>query len=223
MSHYRLPLAFSLDIYILYKWARVRHVVFSEWTPFFFSFSYFSPSFGPSPASAQAASSRLRCAAAPLHTYETACKHTRSPVLFALQKMSYLYTFLHLAFLLIKCGENVLTSLIFFFLLQCSKIYSAFPIHGTQVMFFLYLYLFLKILFIFREGGEREKERERNVHVWVKHCSVASHTPPTGDLACNPGMCPDWELNWWLSGLPDDKELRARPVRAIFLFCFLSK
>ena len=25
---------------------------------------------------------------------------------------------------------------------------------------------------------------------------VASHTPPTGDLACNPGMCPDWESNW---------------------------
>ena len=23
----------------------------------------------------------------------------------------------------------------------------------------------------------------------------ASHKPPTGDLACNPGMCPDWELN----------------------------
>ena len=23
-----------------------------------------------------------------------------------------------------------------------------------------------------------------------------SHTPPTGDLACNPGMCPDWESNW---------------------------
>ena len=21
--------------------------------------------------------------------------------------------------------------------------------------------------------------------------------PPTGDLACNPGMCPDWELKWW--------------------------
>ena len=121
MSHYQQPLAFSLDIYILYKWARVRHVVFSEWTPFFFSFSYFSPSFGPSPASAQAASSCLRCAAAPLHTYETACKHTRSPVLFALQKMSYLYTFLHLAFLLIKCGENVLTSLIFFFYYSVPK------------------------------------------------------------------------------------------------------
>ena len=29
-----------------------------------------------------------------------------------------------------------------------------------------------------------------------KHqCVVASHTLPTGDLAHNPGMCPDWELN----------------------------
>ena len=25
---------------------------------------------------------------------------------------------------------------------------------------------------------------------------VASHAPSTGDLACNPGTCPDWELNW---------------------------
>ena len=25
---------------------------------------------------------------------------------------------------------------------------------------------------------------------------VASHMPPTGDLACNSGMCPDWEWNW---------------------------
>ena len=24
---------------------------------------------------------------------------------------------------------------------------------------------------------------------------AASHTPPTGDLALTPGMCPDWELN----------------------------
>ena len=41
-------------------------------------------------------------------------------------------------------------------------------------------------LFIFRERG---KEQE-------KHPFVASHVPPTGDLACNPSMCPDWELNW---------------------------
>ena len=25
---------------------------------------------------------------------------------------------------------------------------------------------------------------------------VASRVPPIGDLAHNPGMCPDWESNW---------------------------
>ena len=29
---------------------------------------------------------------------------------------------------------------------------------------------------------------------------VASCVPPTGDLARNPGMCPDRELNWQPSG-----------------------
>ena len=49
---------------------------------------------------------------------------------------------------------------------------------------------------IFRERG-REGER-----VGEKlQCVVASHAPPTGDLACNPGMCPDWELNRWPFGL----------------------
>ena len=28
-----------------------------------------------------------------------------------------------------------------------------------------------------------------------RECVVASCAPPTGDLARNPGMCPDWELN----------------------------
>ena len=41
------------------------------------------------------------------------------------------------------------------------------------------------IYFLEREGG-REAE---------KHQSVASRTPPAGDLAYNPGMCPDLELN----------------------------
>ena len=52
--------------------------------------------------------------------------------------------------------------------------------------------LFLKdfIHFIFRQGG-RDGEREGEKH----QCVVASRVPPTGDLACNPGMCPDWELN----------------------------
>ena len=50
---------------------------------------------------------------------------------------------------------------------------------------------FLKILFnIFRERG-REGEREGEKY----QCVVDSHMAPTGDLARNPGMCPDWELN----------------------------
>ena len=51
-------------------------------------------------------------------------------------------------------------------------------------------------LFIFRErGGEEEREGEKH------QCVVASHTPPTGDLAHNPGVCPDWESNWRPFGL----------------------
>ena len=36
------------------------------------------------------------------------------------------------------------------------------------------------------EGG-REGEKHQ--------CVVASHMPLIGDLAYNPGMCSDWELN----------------------------
>ena len=28
------------------------------------------------------------------------------------------------------------------------------------------------------------------------HQLAASQVPPTGDLASNPGICPDQELNW---------------------------
>ena len=46
---------------------------------------------------------------------------------------------------------------------------------------FCYL-IFLKS-FIFREGGEIEGKKHQ--------CVVAAHVAPTGDLARNPGMCPD--------------------------------
>ena len=47
----------------------------------------------------------------------------------------------------------------------------------------------------FYRGEEREKEGEKH------QCVIASQGPPTGDLACNPGMCPpDWESNWQLFG-----------------------
>ena len=50
----------------------------------------------------------------------------------------------------------------------------------------IYILFFLKILFIlFLERG-REGEKEGEKH----QCVVASCMLPTGDLACNPGMCP---------------------------------
>ena len=45
---------------------------------------------------------------------------------------------------------------------------------------------FLKMLFIFRErGGEGEREG-RETSIFEREIS---------QLACNPGMCPDWESN----------------------------
>ena len=49
--------------------------------------------------------------------------------------------------------------------------------------------------FIFKERG-REVEREGEKH----QCVVASCMSPSGDLAHNPGMCPDWESNQWHFG-----------------------
>ena len=46
-------------------------------------------------------------------------------------------------------------------------------------------------------GGEGEREGEKY------QCAVAPHVPPTGDLARNPGVCPDWEWNWRPFGLQD--------------------
>ena len=59
-----------------------------------------------------------------------------------------------------------------------------------------FLYTFKKdFIYLFLGRGEgREKEGEKH------QCVVASHTPPTRDLAHNPGMCPDWESNRQLFG-----------------------
>ena len=46
----------------------------------------------------------------------------------------------------------------------------------------LHTYLKKDFIYFFREGEKHQ-------------CVVDSHVPPTGDLARNPGMCPDWELN----------------------------
>ena len=52
-------------------------------------------------------------------------------------------------------------------------------------------HFFKKILFIYFERGEgREGEKHQ--------CVAASCVPPTGDLACNPDMCPNRESDWRL-------------------------
>ena len=56
-------------------------------------------------------------------------------------------------------------------------------------------FILFKILFIFRERG-REGKREGEKRGWVASC-----TAPAGDLAHNPGMCPDWESNQQPFGL----------------------
>ena len=56
---------------------------------------------------------------------------------------------------------------------------------GSWISFF-----FKKRFDLFIERG-REGEKEGENH----RCVVASHIPSTGDLACNPGLCPEWEWN----------------------------
>ena len=59
-------------------------------------------------------------------------------------------------------------------------------IQPPSFMVILFYFLLRFYLFIFRR---REREGEKH------QCVVDSRTPPTGDLARDPGMCPDWELN----------------------------
>ena len=55
-------------------------------------------------------------------------------------------------------------------------------------------FLFLKdFTYLFLERGKGGRKGEKH------QCVVASRVPPTGDLACNPGMSPDWESNQGLS------------------------
>ena len=56
-------------------------------------------------------------------------------------------------------------------------------------------FFLFKILFIFRERGRMGERGEKH------QCVVASCAPPTGDLACTPGVCPDWESNQQPFGL----------------------
>ena len=83
--------------------------------------------------------------------------------------------------------------------------------------------IFLKdFIYLFLERGEGGRKRERNIVVWEKNQSVASCVSPTGNLACNLGMCSDQELNQNPFGLGRCSNHWATPARAgIFkMICF---
>ena len=52
----------------------------------------------------------------------------------------------------------------------------------------LFCFFFFKEFILFLERGKGE-EREGEKHQYV----VGSQAPPTGDIVCNPGMCPYWD------------------------------
>ena len=69
------------------------------------------------------------------------------------------------------------------------------------------------MLFIFKERG-REGEREGEKH----QCAVATCAPPTEDLACNPGMCPDRESNWRPFGLQSGAQSTEPHQPGLFIY-----
>ena len=64
------------------------------------------------------------------------------------------------------------------------EIHPCYCIYQYNSTFFLKNILFI---YLFLEGRERRKRGKNH------QCVVASHMPPTGDLARNQGMCPNWE------------------------------
>ena len=91
---------------------------------------------------------------------------------------------------------------------------------SNQLQIYFLFFIFQIFYLLFSEKGEgRKKERERNIDVQEKYQLVASHTPPVGNLAHNPGMCPRLGIKpatSWLAGQRTD--YWATPARAAYLF-----
>ena len=79
------------------------------------------------------------------------------------------------------------------------------------IVYKVYFHFF--ICFIFRKRG-KEAERGGKKH----QCVVASRTIPTGDLASNPGMCPEWESNQRPFGLQASTESTEPHQPGLFSF-----
>ena len=85
----------------------------------------------------------------------------------------------------------------------------------TVVLFFsplLFIYLLTYLLTYLLIYLQREGKGEKH------QCVVAPCMPLTGNLACNPGMCPDWELNQRPFGLQASAQSTATPARIFSSF-----
>ena len=92
-----------------------------------------------------------------------------------------------------------------------------FPVSYLKITLLLYFLIFVKDFYLFIYFyTEGKGEREGGKH----HCVVASCMPPTGDLACNPGMCPDWEWNEWPFGSPASTQSTETYQPDLFSFLF---
>ena len=83
----------------------------------------------------------------------------------------------------------------------------------------LLIFILKNILYIYFQRGRREGETEGEKHP----CVVASHVLPTGDLAHNPGMCHDWELNqlpFGLQATTQSAESYQPGIKLLFKTCF---
>ena len=81
---------------------------------------------------------------------------------------------------------------------SCDEIYIFLMLYfNSFITFFLFqkFFIFKDFIYLFleREEGEREGEKHQ--------CVVASRMTPHLGLACNPGMCPNRELNQQPFGL----------------------
>ena len=68
--------------------------------------------------------------------------------------------------------------------------------HTWSWNMFTLILIFKILLFLFLERVV-ERQKERNIHWREIRFLVASDMPLTGDLAHNPGMCPNLESNQW--------------------------
>ena len=79
------------------------------------------------------------------------------------------------------------------------------PLSHTSQGKRFWVFFFKDFIDLFFREREREGEREWEKH-WFAKDLVASHTPLTGDVPLNPGMCPDGESNQRPFGLPGNAQ-----------------